>query len=165
MGGMMNDTIKEIIGICDKCIFGQSYTSDGKLTRVCEGSYPLTTEEAHQRIIKAMESGVCETYEEGHARWLEMKESGLGLCSYYVNTPAEEKYKINKTHADKPVYACSSGSQCCLHGNIDIGCYWKVSGCTSQMRLDDPTRMAEPSILKDAFEKAGIDTSDIDYLK
>lgn len=163
MGGMMSGKIKEIVGICDQCIFGQSYTSDGKLTRVCEGEYPITEEEAHNRIVEAMKTGKCDDYEYGHERWLEMKESGLGPCSYFVNTPPEEKYKIDRSYSDKPVFACSSFSQC-LHGSRDIGCYWKVTGCTSQMRLDNPDKPVSNDLF-DAMVAAGIDESKIQNLK
>lgn len=162
---MISSKIKETKGKCDQCIFGQSYTSDGNLTRICMGDFPLNTEEAHNRIIKSMEGSDCKEYEEGHKQWLKMKESGLGPCRYFVNTPPEKKYLIDRSYSDKPVYACSSGNPECLHGNNKIGCFWKLSGCTSQMRLDNPSKMADPSVLKEAFEKAGIDTSNIDYLK
>lgn len=162
---MMSSKIKEIKGVCDQCIYGCSYTSDGNLTRICQGVYPSSIEEAHKRIVEAMETGSCKIHEEeGYEKWLEMKESGLGPCDYFVNTPPERKYRINKSYSDKPVYACESGNPHCGDGN-KLGCYWKVPGCTSQMRLDDPTRMANPSILRGAFEAAGIDTSNIEYLK
>ena len=163
---MMPSRVREVCEKCDKCIFGMTYTSDGKLTRICSGLYPATTKERHARILKTNETNQCDDYEEGHKRWLEMKESGLGPCRYFCHTPAEQKYKIDREYSDKPVFACGSFREDnCLHGSPDKGCFWKVTGCTSQMRLDDTSRMANPDILRDAFEKAGIDTSEIDYLK
>lgn len=164
MGGMMSGKIKDVEGICDMCIFGQSYTSDGNLIRVCEGDWPLSIKEAHNRIEKAMESGECEHFEEGHQKYLEMKASGLGPCSYYCSLPANEKYKVDKSHSDKPVFGCNSWNSQCLHGNRDIGCFWKETGCTSQTQLDNPDKPASNDLF-DALVAAGIDESKIQNLK